>query len=241
MFPIKDNIPALRRPVVNIGIITANVIIFVLQLSHGPDLDGLIRSLGFVPAKFLAQQAHNPFDPSRFVPVFTSMFMHAGFLHLGGNMWFLWIFGDNVEDCMGHGRYLVFYLLCGMVSVMVQTWSAPGSTLPLVGASGAISGVLGAYLLTYPRARVLTLVPIFILFYLIELPAFFFLGFWIAMQALAGYVQLMAVDGQLQGGVAWWAHLGGFASGALLVFLFRRQDWRRELTRRASGMRRIGG
>jgi len=239
MFPLKDNIPAYRLPVVNTAIIVVNVIVFGVQLGQGPEMESLIRTFGFIPARFFADQERHFLDAASFGPVFASMFLHGGLFHLGANMWMLWIFGDNVEDCMGHGRYLVFYLLCGLISVFAQAWSAPASTLPLVGASGAISGVLGAYLLTYPRARVLTLVPIFILFYLIELPAFFFLGFWIAMQFLQGYIQLVAADGQADGGVAWWAHVGGFGSGALLVLLFRQRDWRRTLTRREKKVERL--
>jgi membrane associated rhomboid family serine protease len=137
------------------------------------------------------------------------MFLHANLIHLISNMWMLWIFGDNVEDCMGHGRYLLFFLLCGVASVAAQALANPQSALPMIGASGAISGVLGAYFLTYPHARILTLLPIFILIYLIELPAYFFLGFWFIMQFVQGSLYSLNSDQIVGGGVAWWAHVGG--------------------------------
>ncbi|MCK4839251.1 MAG: rhomboid family intramembrane serine protease [Desulfobulbaceae bacterium] len=188
MFPLKDNISARRFPVVNLWLIFVNVVCFAYEFRLGPGLDGFIRLYGFVPARFVAAQAENILDLSRFMPVFSSMFLHGGILHLVSNMWMLWIFGDNVEDSMGHSRYLMFYLLCGTVSVLAQATANPASPLPLVGASGAISGVLGAYFLLYPKARILTLIPIFVFFYLIELPAFIFLGLWILLQILQGYV-----------------------------------------------------
>ena len=186
MFPLKDNIPAKNFPTVNIGLIIINVVFFIYQVSYGHRVDQLIMAFGFIPARFLEQQAENFLNPARFLPVFSSMFLHGNLLHLISNMWMLWIFGDNVEDCMGHGRYLLFFLLCGVASVAVQAVFSPGSVVPMIGASGAISGVLGAYFLTFPQARVLTLVPIVIIFYLIELPAYFFLGFWFVMQFIQG-------------------------------------------------------
>ncbi|MGW8288249.1 MAG: rhomboid family intramembrane serine protease, partial [Desulfobulbales bacterium] len=144
MFPLKDNIEAKNFPVVNIGIITANVIFFLYQMSYGERVDQLVFALGFIPARFLSQQAHDWFNLSGFVPVFSSMFLHANLIHLISNMWMLWIFGDNVEDSMGHGRYLVFFLLCGVASVVAQALANPDSVIPMIGASGAISGVLGA-------------------------------------------------------------------------------------------------
>jgi membrane associated rhomboid family serine protease len=150
-------------------------------MSYGHRADQLIFTFGFIPERFFAEQAEGWLNISGFLPVFSSMFLHANLIHLISNMWMLWIFGDNVEDCMGHGRYLLFFLLCGVASVAAQALANPQSALPMIGASGAISGVLGAYFLTYPHARILTLLPIFILIYLIELPAYFFLGFWFVL------------------------------------------------------------
>jgi membrane associated rhomboid family serine protease len=158
-----------------------------------------------------------------FVPIFTSMFLHGGWLHLIGNMWSLFIFGDNVEDTFGHGRFLLFYLGCGVVAAMAQLAMAPHSTLPMVGASGAIAGVMGAYFTLFPHARVLTLVPI-IFFVVIEIPAYVFLGLWFLLQFLSGTVAI-GVSGaaeEIRGGVAFWAHIGGFATGFLVVLLFLR-------------------
>lgn len=221
MFPLKDNISSRRFPAVNLWLIIVNVIFFAYEFKLGPGLDGFIFQYGFVPARFMAARAENILDLSSFLPVFSSMFLHGGILHLVANMWMLWIFGDNVEDSMGHGRYLLFYLLCGSASVFAQAWANPLSTVPMVGASGAISGVLGAYFILYPGARILTLIPIFIIFYTVELPAFIFLGLWIVLQFMEGYVHLLNSDGQAAGGVAWWAHIGGFGAGVLLVNLFR--------------------
>ncbi len=206
---------------VNLWLIVVNVVCFAYEFGLGAELDGFIRLYGFVPARFMAAQAENVLDLTRFMPVFSSMFLHGGILHLVSNMWMLWIFGDNVEDSMGHSRYLLFYLLCGTVSVLAQAMANPASPLPLVGASGAISGVLGAYFLLYPGARILTLVPVFVFFYMIELPAFIFLGFWILLQVLQGYAYQVAANGASVGGVAWWAHVGGFTAGVLLVRLFK--------------------
>ncbi len=225
MFPIRDNIPSQQFPYVNIGLIVVNTLFFLYEFTLGPGLDQFITTYGFIPARFLEQQ-NNTFDVSGFFPVMSSMFLHGNLLHLISNMWMLWIFGDNVEDCMGHGRYIVFYLLCGIASVVAQTISAPSSPIPMVGASGAISGVLGAYFLTYPRARILTLVPIFIFFYMIDIPAFFFLGFWFFIQFIQGYVHLVTISTVAEGGVAWWAHIGGFGAGALLIHLFRDKHWK---------------
>ena len=221
MFPIKDNIPARRFPAVNLWLIMLNLLCFVYEFSLGGELDHFIKSYGFVPARFMAAQAENFLDPSRFLPVFSSMFLHGGFLHLFFNMWMLWIFGDNVEDSMGHGRYLIFYLLCGSVSVFAQGSADPMSIIPMVGASGAISGILGAYFILYPRAKILTLIPIFIIFYTIEIPAFVFLGFWLVAQFIRGYASQMGANGQVMGGVAWWAHIGGFLAGVVLIRFFR--------------------
>jgi len=239
MLPLKDNISARTFPYVNIGLIVINSVFFIYQMSYGPAADQLIFTLGFVPARFIAQQGENLLNPAGFLPVFSSMFLHANFVHLLSNMWMLWIFGDNVEDCMGHGRYLVFFLLCGVASVFAQAVSNPQSAIPMIGASGAISGVLGAYFLTYPQARILTLVPIIIFFYIIELPAYFFLGFWFVLQFIQGSLYSLNSQQTAGGGVAWWAHVGGFAAGVLFLQVFRCKDWQRPVVPSSRRIRRL--
>jgi membrane associated rhomboid family serine protease len=199
----------------------------------------LILALGFIPARFFAQQAEGWYSLLGYLPVFSSMFLHANLIHLISNMWMLWIFGDNVEDCMGHGRYLLFFLLCGVASVAAQSIANPQSVIPMIGASGAISGVLGAYFLTYPHARILTLLPIFILIYLVELPAYFFLGFWFIMQFVQGSLYSLNSEQVGGGGVAWWAHVGGFAAGVVLLQVFRCKDWQRPVIQSAKKIRRL--
>lgn len=221
MLPLRDDIPAKKFPIVNTWLIVVNALFFAYEFQLGSALDSFIMQHGFVPVRFFQQQQAAFFDPTRFLPVFASMFLHGSILHLVGNMWFLYIFGDNVEDCMGHGRYLVFYLLCGVAAVALQALVSPQSKVPMIGASGAISGVLGGYLLTFPRARILTLLPIFILFYLVEIPAYIFLILWFVLQFLQGTVHVLAVGSLVKGGVAWWAHVGGFGAGALLISFFR--------------------
>ncbi len=238
MFPLKDNIPAKNFPIVNIGLIVINVVFFIYQVSYGQHVDQMIMALGFIPARFMAQQAENFLDTTRFLPVFSSMFLHGNLFHLISNMWMLWIFGDNVEDCMGHGRYLVFFLLCGIASVAAQTISSPGSMIPMIGASGAISGVLGAYFLTYPQARVLTLLPIIIFIYRIELPAYFFLGFGFIMQFIQGSLHSLNSTTEGTGGIAFWAHVGGFVAGVLLLSLFRQKDWQKPVFHTEKRIRR---
>jgi membrane associated rhomboid family serine protease len=196
-------------------------------------------AFGFVPGRFMAEQAENFLAPASFLPVVSSMFLHGNLFHLISNMWMLWIFGDNVEDCMGHGRYLIFFLLCGLASVAAQTISSPGSMVPMVGASGAISGVLGAYFLTYPQARILTLLPIVIFFYIIELPAYFFLGFWFVMQFIQGSIHSLNSSTAGSGGIAWWAHVGGFGAGVVLLRIFRCKDWQRPIFRSEKRIRRL--
>ena len=239
MLPLKDNIPSKSFPFVNIGLIVINTALFFYVLSYGQAFDQVVLTLGFVPARFLARVSDNLISPAGYLPVFSSMFLHANLIHLLSNMWVLWIFGDNVEDCMGHGRYLLFFLLCGVASVFAQAVSNPQSAVPMVGASGAISGVLGAYFLTYPHARILTLVPIVILFYIIELPAYFFLGFWFVIQFIQGSLYSLNAQRVAGGGVAWWAHVGGFVAGVLLLYVFRCKDWRREVLPAGRRIRRL--
>jgi membrane associated rhomboid family serine protease len=162
------------------------------------------------------------------VTVVTSMFLHGGFLHVAGNMLYLWIFGDNVEDRMGHGRFLVFYLLCGVAAALAQTISQPDSVVPMVGASGAIAGVMGAYFVLYPKSRIVTLIPLFFFFQVIEVPAILFLGIWFLMQFISGLGSIVTVaTGQAAGGVAVWAHVAGFVAGISGVVVFRRPERQR--------------
>jgi membrane associated rhomboid family serine protease len=212
MIPIKDVIPARRFPLVNWIIILANVAVFLFEASIGSgELSRLIGRYGMVPARMLS----NP-GVSTGVSIFTSMFLHGGWFHLISNMWALYIFGDNVEDRLGPMRYLLFYLVCGVVAALAHVYSQPLSNVPVVGASGAISGVLGAYLVLYPRARVISLVPLWIVPWFIEIPAVFYLGFWFFSQLFSGLLSL-GMPISTYGGVAWWAHVGGFISGLLLV------------------------
>ena len=222
MIPLRDLNPSSTTPFVNYGLIIANVAVFLFETSLGrTGLNELIAALGLIPARVIADIAHHRADVVTFLPIVSSMFLHGGWLHLLGNMLFLWIFGDNVEDQFGHFRYLVFYFLAGVGAASLQVYMNPASAMPMVGASGAIAGVLGAYILMFPTAKVVTLVPIFFFFQILDLPAYLFLGLWFLMQAVSGLFSLrIAADA---GGVAWWAHVGGFATGAVLVVLLRRR------------------
>lgn len=212
-----------------IALIALNVWVFIHELTLGPlVLQSFIREWGLVPARYFALASADPANwAGRFLPFLTTMFLHGGMLHLVGNMWFLWIFGDNLEDELGHVRFLVFYLLTGFVAGWVHVQLNAESMIPTVGASGAISGVLGGYLFLFPGARILTLVPlVFIFFTVIELPVILYLGFWFLLQLFAGTAAL-ATEGT-NAGVAWWAHVGGFVAGLILVpFFRRRRDYRR--------------
>jgi len=221
LIPLRDENPSRRPPYVVWGLIVANALVFLLELSLPPDsLQVFFHLFGIVPARFThpewAQALGFPAD--NWWPFLTSLFIHGGWFHILGNMWFLWIFGDNVEDRMGHGRFLVFYLLCGVLAGMAHMLTNPSSTIPAFGASGAISGVLGAYLLFFPRARVLVLFPIFIWPLFFVLPASLFLGIWFVIQFFSGTFSLLSP--KMGGGVAWWAHIGGFISGLSLAPLF---------------------
>ncbi len=220
MIPLRGTIPSKRPPVVNILMIIVNVLAFFFELSLGPKLPQFINSFAAVPAKITFALDVGKISIQTFVPVVTSMFLHGGWLHLGGNMLYLWIFGNNVEDKMGHARYLVFYLLCGAGATALHIYMEPSSHTPIVGASGAIAGVLGAYFLLFPHSRVLTLVPIYFFLQVVELPAMIFLGFWFVMQFFYGFFSLGLEE--ISGGVAWWAHVGGFTTGMVLVYPFRK-------------------
>lgn len=221
MIPIRDFNPTTRTPYVTFALIAACVLVFLWQLSLDARAGQMIvYELGFVPALLFGQAtlgADGGLIPS-WATLVTSMFLHGGFMHLAGNMLYLWIFGNNIEDVMGHGRFLIFYLLCGLAAAMAQAVPDMGSTVPMIGASGAISGVLGAYLLLFPKAQVQVLIPLGF-FFMRTIPAGWLLGIWIAFQVISG---LSAdVSG---GGVAWWAHVGGFVAGMALIHLFRERD-----------------
>jgi membrane associated rhomboid family serine protease len=219
MFPLRDTIRPKTFPVVNTTIIIINVLVFIYEFSLGRHLEEFVWQFGLTPVRFYWGLQNNLADAV--IPIFTSMFLHGGWLHVLGNMWFLYIFGDNVEDRVGHVQYIFFYLLCGIGAALFQTMLMPGSKVPMVGASGAIAGILGAYFLLYPQSRILTLVPIFIFIQLMEIPAVVFLLFWFLWQFIQGSVA-PAVPGQ--GGVAWWAHIGGFIAGMTLIFVFRKKE-----------------
>ena len=224
MIPLRDTIPARRFPVVNTAIIVLNVLVFLFEMALGPEQqDQFIWLWGLVPAHFW--QGGGLF---RWLPLFSSIFMHGGWWHLISNMLALYIFGDNVEDRLGHVRYLAFYLVGGLVASFAHLVAYRASFLPTVGASGAIAGVLGAYLVLYPRARVITLVPIFYFIRIVEIPALIYLGFWFVSQLFNGVFALAAAGDVFQsGGVAWWAHIGGFALGMLLLQIFQKPAPRR--------------
>src|SRR5258705_1561402 len=202
MIPLRDIIPSRTTPVVTIALIAINVLVFLFELSLGRGVDEFTLYYGLVPAAFW------------WITVFTSMFLHGGLFHVAGNMLYLWIFGDNVEDRMGHGRFLVFYLLCGIAAALAQTIAAPDSVVPMVGASGAIAGVMGAYFVLYPKSRIVTLIPLFFFFQIVEVPAIFFLGIWFLMQFLSGLGSIVgSLSGAPAGGIAFWPHIAGFAAG----------------------------
>ncbi len=220
MFPIKDDQPRYSTPYVNTFLIVLNILIFFYQWTLGPRVgEAFARIYGEVPAHlaaFLSGSSQYTL-PDVVVPFFTSMFLHGSWMHVLGNMWFLYIFGDNIEDYLGHFKYLLFYLLCGLLAMSTQVAMYPHSNVPTVGASGAIAGVLGAYFLLYPRARVLTWFFVFVLY----LPAWIVLGEWFVLQFAAGTASLSSAQpGRDLGGVAVWAHIGGFIAGMALVKLF---------------------
>jgi membrane associated rhomboid family serine protease len=234
MIPLRDSLPSERPPYVTILLILLNALAWFYEVSLGPHVQAFVTEYGLVPIRVLRGWQVLGLD-EQLIPIFGHMFLHGGWLHVISNMWFLWIFGDNVEGRMGHGRFLLFYLLAGLGAAAAQVLSAPDSRVPMVGASGALSGVLGAYMLLFPQARVLTLVPLFVFLYTVEIPALVFLGIWIAIQVLQGTASI-GLD--VRGGVAWFAHIGGFAVGLVTVLLWpglrrrayrHKQRWREEV------------
>ncbi|MFN7953701.1 MAG: rhomboid family intramembrane serine protease [bacterium] len=233
MFPLRDTVPSRSVPVVTWTLLVLNAVAWLYEPMVFDRLHGVrtidpafMSRYGLVPLKFFWYGEAHPFDWwGRFSPILTSMFLHASWMHFLGNMLFLWIFGDNVEDRLGKPRFVLFYLLCGTVAALIQTYLVPRSGVPMVGASGAIAGVLGSYFLFFPRARVLTVVPIFFFIQVIEIPAFFFLGFWFLMQFLSGAATVG--DAGNGGGVAFGAHVGGFLAGLVLGPLLARRTARK--------------
>jgi membrane associated rhomboid family serine protease len=237
MFPIRDSIPSKRTPIVVYAIIALNALVFYYEMKLGVLTGGagagggaklmqFFQLYGILPARYSVDEISRHFNIlEQAIPFVSSMFMHGGIMHFVGNMWMLWIFGDNVEDWFGRVGFLLFYLACGVLSGVIHLFFNWSSTMPTIGASGAIAGVMGAYMLLYPRARVLTLIPIFIFIHFMEIPAVIFLGLWFALQLLKG-------TGDAVSNVAWWAHIGGFAAGAAFVVLL---GGKRYLTRLFSG------
>ncbi|MBU1356690.1 MAG: rhomboid family intramembrane serine protease [Candidatus Edwardsbacteria bacterium] len=216
MIPLKDDIPSSRFPVVNTILIALNGLVFFYEVGLGHEVSQFIQRFGMIPANLMNQGFGG------WGNIFSSMFIHGGWEHIIGNMLYLFIFGDNVEDALGHFRYLLFYLLCGIAAAWGHILFNPHSIIPTVGASGAVAGVLGAYLLLYPRARVLTVIPIGIFIRIIKVPAVLVLGFWIVLQLLFGLISL-PLPGEQSGGIAWFAHIGGFFTGMLLASPFIRR------------------
>lgn len=213
MIPLRDVIPSRTTPWITFILIASNAVVFVYEVSLGDrDIERFIYVFGVIPAEF------------NWLSAFSAIFVHGGWLHLGGNLLSLWIFGDNVEDRMGHGRFLLFYLLAGLVGNLAQIAALPDSAIPLVGASGAIAGVMGAYLVLFPYSRILVLVFLFFFIDVVEIPAVFFLVLWFLTQLLSGVGQLAHIPGA---NVGFWAHIGGFATGVAGVWVFRRRERQR--------------
>jgi membrane associated rhomboid family serine protease len=218
MLPLRDNIPSRGIPLINWGLIGLNTIVFLHQQSlpvHA--LNSLVSSYGLTPAKL------NLSHTATWIPLITAMFLHGGWFHLITNMWVLFIFGDNVEDRLGHFRYLGFYLLGGIIANLLEVLMLPKSLVPAIGASGAIAAVLGGYFLLYPRARVVTIILLFIIPWIVEIYAFVFLGFWFISQLYSGFLSLSMPENASMGGIAWWAHIGGFIFGMLTIYIFARR------------------
>jgi rhomboid family protein len=216
MFPLRDTQPSYSRPVVTVFLIVFNILVFLFELSLDPySRNHFIAEYGLIPDRFHASG------------MLTSMFLHGGWMHVLGNMWFLWIFGDNIEDILGSAKYLLFYLLCGIAAALAHVFFNPLSRVPTVGASGAIAGVMGAYMVQFPRARIVTLVFIFIFITTIEVPAFVMLAYWFVIQLFSG-VGTVGYSHVSEGGTAWFAHVGGFLAGIVLIKLLgTREPWSR--------------
>ena len=230
MIPIRDSVPSRSVPVVTRALIFVNVLVFFFQLTlPRGSIEQFFYLFGFVPARFTHPDwaASVGFPMGSYWPILTHQFLHGGWLHIFMNMWALWIFGDNVEDRMGPLRFTIFYLVCGSIAALTQLFMTPDSTVPAVGASGAIAGVLGAYLMFFPTSRLVVLLPILFFPFFFEVPAVFYLVFWFFSQLFSGTASL--VGPKQVGGIAFWAHVGGFVAGVLLCWVFRRRPARRPL------------
>ena len=220
MIPLRDNVRPNIVPFITVALVSANIGVFISELLLSPaQLHAWVGQFGMVPARLNQMVANGVLDPGALISLFSSLFLHGGWLHLIGNVWFLWLFGYSVEYCLGHGRFLLFYLACGIIANLTQLAFDPTSTVPVIGASGAVSGILGAYAICFPRAKIQTLLPIFFIFTIIEIPAMLFLGLWFIYQLQSGAASL----GMAGSGIAWWAHVGGFLAGVLMnQFLIKR-------------------
>ncbi|MGE5204194.1 MAG: rhomboid family intramembrane serine protease [Chlamydiota bacterium] len=227
MIPLKDDTPRFSTPYITYFLVALNTVIFLYELlGFGPHArNQFMFQFGMVPARITGLMSGMPHlsAETALLPILTSMFLHASWLHLIGNMWVLWIFGDNIEDYLGHFLYIVFYLLSGLAAAVAHTLLNAGSVMPTVGASGAIAGVMGAYFVLYPRAKVLTLVPLIVIFTFWWLPAWIVLGYWFVIQFFSGAATEVAVSSRTAGGIAFWAHVGGFVAGIVLIKLFPAQ------------------
>lgn len=226
MFPLQDSAPSRTVPFITWLIIALNVLLFLAEATMPESLlNDFIQEFGVVPSRFFSH-----FNASELMTVYSAMFLHGGWLHLISNMWAFFIFGDNVEDRMGHFNFLLFYLFCGTVAAVGQVLMSSSSSIPMVGASGALAGVLGAYILMFPHSRIITLVPLFLVVpWFIEVPAVIYLGIWFLMQFFTGLGALDSSPLAADAGVAWWAHIWGFVAGMILVRAFERRPQRREL------------
>ncbi len=225
MIPLKDTIPHRHTPFITYLLIVINVLIFFYELSLPPHyLNKLLYTFGLVPARYShpdwASFLGLHFD--NYWPFFTCMFLHGGWFHIISNMWCLWLFGDNVEDKFGHFGFFMFYIICGLIASFTHYYFNADSTVPVIGASGAIAGVMGAYFVMFPKSRILTLIPIFFIPFFIEIPAVIFLGFWFLSQLFSGTVILFASSHVA--GIAWWAHIGGFVAGMILHKIFKKDE-----------------
>jgi membrane associated rhomboid family serine protease len=213
MIPLRDNIHPNIFPFFTLLLIAANIGVFAAELQWTPaEMKTWVGAFGMTPARFTAALDAGSLNPAAYFPLVTSLFLHGGWMHIIGNLWFLWLFGYSVEYCLGHLNFLTFYFVCGIISNLTQVAFDPSSPIPIIGASGAVSGILGAYAVCFPRAKIKTLLPLFFIFTIIEIPAFAFLAIWFIYQLQSGAASL-SMGGS---GIAWWAHVGGFVSGALL-------------------------
>ena len=237
MIPLRHTIPLRTTPVVNRALVIINGIIFLTQLFLGQRTEMLINIFGFVPARLAHPVAHGYSMFEVAVTLVTSLFLHGGFVHLIGNMIYLWVFGDVVEDALGHVRYLMFFLVCGVIGSLTHTMLFPNSTVPSIGASGSIAGVLGAFLVMRPRARIVTLLPLVVYWTMVEISALVLLPIWFAMQFFNGFLSIAAAHAtQEVSGVAWWAHVGGFLFGMLIGAFARRSAPERVTTYGSKGV-----